>query len=190
MIEQSDGGERVYDLYSRLLKDRIIFIRGLFDQNMADSVVAQLLFLESSDNTEDIRLYINSPGGEISAMYAIYDTMNYVKPDIVTVAMGDCISAASFILASGTKGKRYALPNANIMIHELSSGTSGKASDVKNYFKHLEFLHSKLAKHYSKFTGQPLRKIKKDMEIDYYMSPEEAKDYGLIDKIYKGRGIR
>lgn len=179
--------ERVYDLYSRLLKDRIVFIRGPFNQDMADSVVAQLLFLETSDPTEDIRLYINSPGGQVDAMYAIYDVMNYVTPDIVTVGIGHCASAASFILAAGTKGKRYALPNTEIMIHELSTGTQGKAGDVRNYVKHMERLYDKMAKHYVGFTGQKLAKIKKDMERDFFMYAEEAVGYGLIDEVHESR---
>jgi len=179
--------ERVYDLYSRLLKDRIIFIKGPFHQDMADAVVAQLLFLESSDPEEDIRMYINSPGGEINAMYAIFDTMQYVKCDIVTVGMGQCASAASFILAAGTKGKRHALPNTNIMIHELSTGAEGKANQIRNYVKHMEHLYEKMAKHYVGFTGQRLNKVKKDMEIDYFMSADEAKEYGLIDEVHDNR---
>lgn len=176
--------ERVYDLYSRLLKDRIVFIKGEFCPDMADAVTAQLLFLESFDSEADITLYINSPGGDVHAMYAIYDVMNYIKPDIVTVALGSCASAASFILAAGAKGKRSALPNTDIMIHELSTGTSGKAGDVRNYVKHMESLYERMAKDYAKFTGQDLEKVKRDMERDYYMSAEEAKDYGLIDTIH------
>lgn len=183
----SEGQENVYDLYSRMLKDRIIFIKGTFSQEMADSVVAQLLFLESVDSEADIMMYINSPGGNISSMYAIFDTMQYIKPDVVTVGMGQCSSAASFILASGAKGKRYALPNTDIMIHELSSGTEGKANEIRNYVKHMERLWEKMAKHYVKYTGQKITKIKKDMETDYFMSAEEAKIYGLIDEVHEAR---
>lgn len=179
--------ERVYDLFSRLLKDRIIFIRDEFNQAMADSVVAQLLFLESSDNESDIYMYINSPGGSLSAMFAIYDVMQYVKPDIVTFGMGICMSAASFILASGTKGKRFALPNTEIMIHELSTGTQGKFNDIKNYVAQAEKLHNRLAEYYHEITGQSLKKIKKDMERDYFMSAEEAVKYGLIDAVQNKR---
>lgn len=189
VIEKGPGDqERVYDLYSRLLKDRIVFIRGVFDQSMADSVVAQLLFLETTDPEKDIFMYINSPGGEINSMYAIYDVMRYIKPDVVTVGMGVCASAASFILSGGAKGKRFALPNTDIMIHELSSGSSGKANEIRNHYKHLERLYNKMADHYSEFTGQGVEKIKKDMMIDYYMTPEEAVEYGLIDSIYTERG--
>lgn len=180
--------ERMYDLYSRLLKDRIIFIKGVFDQNMADSVVAQLLFLETSDPDKDIYMYINSPGGELTALYAIYDVMSYVKPDIVTVGMGMCASAASFVLAAGTKGKRYALPNTQIMIHELSTGTQGKAGDIVVYVDHMKRLHAKMAEYYVKFTGQKLSKIKKDMQRDYYMTSAEAIEYGLIDEVHSSRG--
>ncbi len=179
--------ERAYDLYSRLLKDRIIFVRDLIEPSMADALVGQLLFLESDSPAKDINMYINSPGGEIAAMYAIYDTMTYIQSDIVTIGFGECMSGASFLLAAGTKGKRYALPNTSIMIHELSSGVRGKYNDLKNRQKHLDKLHDKMAKHYVEFTGQKLSKIKKDMERDYYMSAEEAMDYGLIDEVQTTR---
>jgi ATP-dependent Clp protease protease subunit len=188
VIEQGPNDqERVYDLFSRLLKDRIIFIRGVFNSEMADIVVAQLLFLESDSPTKDIYMYINSPGGELSSLYSIFDTMNYVKNDITTIGMGMVASAASFILAAGTKGKRYALPNAQLMIHELSSGMNGKYNDMKNNFKHTEHLYNKMAKHYVDFTGQKLSKIKRDMERDFYMSAEDAKSYGLIDEVQYNR---
>ena len=180
--------ERMYDLYSRLLKDRIIFIRGAFNQDMADSVVAQLLLLETTDPDKDIYMYINSPGGYITSMYAIYDVMSCVKPDIVTVGMGQCASAGSFILAAGTKGKRFALPNTEVMIHELSGGTEGKAQDMFNQLDHTRKLWDKMAKHYVGFTGQKLAKIKKDMSRDHYMSAEEAIEYGLIDEVHETRG--
>lgn len=179
--------ERVYDLYSRLLRDRIIFIKGEFNQEMADAVVAQLLFLESSDSDSDIYIYINSPGGHITALYAIFDVMQYINPDIVTVGMGMCASAASFILAAGTNGKRFALPNTEVMIHELSGGFQGKAQEMFNKIEHTKKLYDKMAKHYVNFTGQKLAKIKADMKKDFYMSAEEAKDYGLIDKIHAKR---
>jgi len=181
--DKGTGKERVYDLFSLLMQDRIIFIRGKFDQDLADIVVAQLLYLESNDKEADINMYINSPGGEISSMYAIYDTMQYIKNDIVTIGMGTVASAASFIMAAGTKGKRFALPNVNAMIHELSSGMEGKYHDIKNRYEHTEYLYDKMAKHYVEFTGQKLTKIKKDMQKDFYMNSEEAKEYGLIDKI-------
>jgi len=179
--------ERMYDLYSRLLRDRIIFIRGSFNDEMADAVVAQLLFLESSDPESDIYMYVNSPGGYITSMYAIFDVMQYIRPDIVTVGMGQCASAASFILAAGTKGKRFALPNTEIMIHELSGGAQGKAQDMFNTLEHTKKLWDKMARHYVGFTGQKLARIKKDMSRDYYMSAEEAKEYGLIDEIHAER---
>jgi len=182
-----DNQERVYDLYSRMLKDRIIFIRGPFDAEMADAVVAQLLFLESVDNSADIFMYINSPGGEVTAMYAIYDVMNYIKPDVVTVGFGVCASAGSFILAAGTKGKRHALPNCEIMLHELSGGSGGKFNDIKIGYEHTVKLYERMIGDYSKFTGQDLQKIKKDLERDFYMSAEESKTYGLIDAVHTNR---
>jgi ATP-dependent Clp protease protease subunit len=180
--------ERVYDLYSRILKDRIIFIRGAFNSEMANAIVAQLLFLESDSPTKDIYMYINSPGGEISSLYSIFDTMNYIKNDIVTIGIGTVASAGSFVLAAGTKGKRYALPNTEIMLHQLSSGLSGKYDDMKNNFKHTEHLHNKMMKHYVEFTGQKLNKIKKDLERDFFMTSEEAKNYGIIDEVQYKRG--
>jgi ATP-dependent Clp protease protease subunit len=181
------GNEKVYDLYSRLLKDRIIFISGEFTGQLSDIVVAQLLFLEADDKDRDIYVYINSPGGDVFAMYAIYDTMTYIKPDIVTVGFGSVASAGSFILAAGTKGKRYALPNTEIMIHELSSGYSGKAGDVRVHYRHLERLYEKMANHYSKFTGKSPETLKVDMQRDFYMSAEEAVEYGIIDSVQEKR---
>lgn len=175
--------ERAYDLYSRLLKDRIVFIKGGIDEGFADAVVGQLLFLESDSAEKDIYMYINSPGGLLDEMYAIYDVMSYIKPNIVTVGYGTCASAASFLLAAGTKGKRFALPNTNIMIHELSSGVRGKYHEIINRTEHIKRSYDKMAHDYVKFTGQKLSKIVKDMKIDYYMSAEEAKEYGLIDEI-------
>lgn len=188
VIEKDDkDNERAYDLYSRMLKDRIIFINGPFDQEMADSVVAQLLFLEADDNEKDIMMYINSPGGAVISMYAIYDTMQYIKPDIVTIGYGHCCSAGSFILAAGTKGKRYALPNTDIMIHELSSGNSGKYHDMKATWAYTERLHTKMAKSYVDFTGKDLKTIKADMETDNWLTADEAVKYGLIDKVENKR---
>ncbi len=187
IIEQGKDGERVYDLYSRLLRDRVIFIGGEFESYMSNSVVAQLLFLESFDADKDIYMYINSPGGRIDSMYAIYDTMQYIKPDITTIGFGTVASAGSFILAAGTKGKRFCLPNTDIMIHELSAGTGGKFNEMETQFEHTKKLHAKMAKHYSQMTGQRISKIKKDMEKDYFMTPEEAKEYGLIDEVQTKR---
>jgi len=184
VIEKGEKGqEKMYDLYSRLLKDRIIFVKDVFEDNMANSVVAQLLFLESVDKDADIYMYINSPGGVITSMNCIYDTMCYIKPDIVTLGMGQVASAASFILAAGTKGKRFALPNTSIMIHELSSGLDGKFKDMKNAFTHTAETHRKMSEYYSKFTGQKVEKVMSDMELDFYMTSEEAVSYGLIDDV-------
>jgi ATP-dependent Clp protease protease subunit len=184
VIEQGPNNqERAYDLYSRLLKDRIVFIKGGMDSGYADAIVGQLLFLESDSPEKDIYMYINSPGGVVDEMYAIYDVMSYIKPDISTVGYGGCASAASFLLAAGTKGKRFALPNTDIMIHELSGGAVGRHHEIKNTIKHIDRQYEKMAKDYVKFTGQTLNKIKKDMKIDYFMTAEEAKDYGLIDEI-------
>ncbi len=185
--DKGTGTERVYDLFSLLMKDRIIFIRGAFNQDLADVVVAQLLYLESSDPEANIYMYINSPGGEVSSMYAIYDTMSYIKNDIVTIGMGTVASAASFILAAGTYGKRYVLPNVELMLHELSSGMDGKYHEMKNRFEHTQMLYDKMAKHYAKFTGQKLSKIKKDMKKDHYMTAKEALEYGLVDAIQDKR---
>ena len=189
VIEKSEGDqERVYDLYSRLLRDKIVFIRGVIDQNLADSVVAQLLFLDSTD-TEDINIYINSPGGEISAMYSVFDTINYIKSDVSTLGLGTCASAASFLLACGKKGKRFALPNTQIMLHELSGGVSGKVGDIRGNYKHMESLHNAMSSQYSKMTGQKLSKIRRDLERDFHMTPKEAMDYGLIDGITVKRKV-
>ena len=182
------NNDRVYDLYSRLLKDRIIFIRGTFEENMSNSIVAQLLFLESQDAQKDIYMYIDSHGGELGAMYAIFDTMQYVRPEICTIGIGKAMSAGSFILAAGTKGKRFALPNAQIMIHELASGTQGKVNEIVNEYNHVMTLYEKMANYYVEFTGQPLKKIKRDMQKDFYMTAEEAKKYGLVDEVHYRRG--
>ena len=185
IIEKNDkgDGERAYDPFSRMLKDRIVFISGPFDQNMADSVVAQLLYLEVDDPEADVYMYINSPGGAITAMYAIYDTMTYIRPDIVTIGYGMVASAGSFILAAGTKGKRFALPNTEIMIHELSTGAGGKAGDIFQYVEHTKRLYDKMAAQYVTFTGQDLEKVKQDMQRDFFMTSDEAVEYGLIDKV-------
>lgn len=177
------GKERSYDLFSRLLKDRIIFITGQFDDQMANVVVAQLLFMEMLDEDVDIYMYINSPGGQVSSMYAIYDCMNYIKNDVVTLGFGNVASAASFILAAGAKDKRYILPNCEVMIHELSGGVQGKATDMEINLKHSLKLREKMSNHYVEMTGQSLEKVKSDMERDYWMDAKEAVEYGLADKI-------
>lgn len=179
--------ERVYDLYSRLLKDRIIFIGTGFNDDMANSIVAQLLFLESSDPDRDIYMYINSPGGLITSMYAIYDTMNYVRPNVITIGFGQVASAGSFILAAGTKGKRYVLPNTEVMIHELSAGHQGKATDLEIHIKQSIKLRDRMAKQYVEMTGQSLKRIKRDMEREYFMSAEEAVKYGIVDSVQSVR---
>lgn len=180
--------ERMYDLYSRLLKDRIIFLRGDFVPEMADIVVPQLLFLESADPEKDIFMYINSGGGEIRSMYAIHDAMQYIKPDVCTLAYGIAASAASFILMAGAKGKRFALPNTDIMIHELAGGLQGKAKDMRNEWSRVDKLDKKLNKHIAEYTGQSLKKIEKDVKLDFYLNPEEAVEYGIIDAVHYKRG--
>ncbi len=185
VIEQTNLGERSYDIYSRLLKDRIIMLNGEVSDETASIIVAQLLFLESADPEADISFYINSPGGSITAGLAIYDTMRAIKPDVSTICVGLAASMGSFLLTAGTPGKRYALPNSEILIHQPSvyGGFQGQATDIKIHTEHLLRVKSKLNKIYSEITGQPLEKIEKDMERDFYMSAEEAKEYGLIDKI-------
>jgi len=188
IIEQGPNGqEKMYDVFSRMLKDRIIFVTDSISMTMANEIVAQLLFLESDSTEKDICMYINTPGGRIDAMYAIYDTMSYIKPDIITVGFGEVMSAGTFLIAAGTKGKRYALPNTQFMIHEMSSGTEGKAHEMFNYLKHMEFLYNKFAHHMSMLTGQKEKKIREDMKVDFYMSADEAVTYGLIDSVQSKR---
>jgi ATP-dependent Clp protease protease subunit len=183
VIEGSGNKEKVYDLYSRLLKDRIIFIGKAFTEDLANSVVAQLLFLEADNPTEDIIMYINSPGGYVSAETAIFDTMNYVKPDVSTVCVGQAASAAACILAAGAKGKRRALKNARIMLHQVSGGSSGHIEDMKIEVKEAEFLNEKMIEELAKITKKSVKRIKEDLNRDYYMSAEEAKKYGIIDEV-------
>jgi ATP-dependent Clp protease protease subunit len=185
--EGQNGQEKVYDIYSRMLKDRVVFIRGEFNPELADLITAQLLFLESQDKEKDIYLYINSPGGMISSMFSIFDTMRYITPDVVTITYGQACSAGSFILAAGAKGKRNALKNSDIMIHELSGGHQGKFHEMKNSFEHTQYLYDKMADYYVEFTGQSLETIKEDMRKDFYMSAEAAKKYGLIDSVHESR---
>lgn len=182
VVEQTGRGERSYDIYSRLLKDRIIFLGEVNDQT-ASLVVAQLLFLAAEDPDKDIFLYINSPGGSISSGFAIYDTMQYVKPDVSTICIGMAASMGAFLLNAGTKGKRFALPNSEIMIHQPSGGTQGQATDIKIQAERIIRMRSKLNKIMSDNTGKPLKTIEKDTERDYFMTPEEAKEYGLIDDV-------
>ena len=183
VLEQTSRGERTYDIYSRLLKDRIIFLGEEVNDVSANLIVAQLLFLESEDPGKDIQLYINSPGGSVSAGWAIYDTMHYVKCDVSTICMGMAASMGAFLLAGGAKGKRFALPKAEIMIHQPSGGAQGQASDIKIVADKIIDTRRKLNEHLAANTGQPLSVIEVDTERDHYMSAEEAKAYGLIDDV-------
>ena len=185
VVETTGRGERAYDIYSRLLKDRIIFIGSPIDDTIANLVIAQMLFLEAEDPAKDVFLYINSPGGSVTAGMAIYDTMQFIKPDVVTTCMGMAASMGAFLLAAGTKGKRAALPNSRIMIHQPMAGTQGQVSDIEIMTK--EFLGTKkrLNELLVLHTGQPLEKIEIDTDRNYFMSADESKEYGLIDKVYK-----
>jgi ATP-dependent Clp protease protease subunit len=183
VIEDGENGEVTYEIYSRLLKDRIIFLQGEFNDVMANSIVSKLLYLQAINDKEDIYMYINSPGGQLTSANAIYDVMQYVKPDINTLGIGSVCSAGSFILAAGTKGKRASLKSTEIMIHELSGGTSGKANDMFQHMEHTKKQYERMAKQYASFTGKSLKTIKKDMQRDYFMTSDEALGYGLIDKI-------
>ena len=188
VVERTSTGERSYDLYSRLLEDRIIFLSGPIDDNVANTVVAQLLYLEGKDPTKDICLYINSPGGSVSAGLAIYDTMNYIKCDVSTICIGMAASMGAFLLSSGTKGKRYALPNSEIMIHQPLGGAQGQASDIKIHAEHIILCtKAKLNRILSENSGNDLATIERDTDRDYYMSAEEARAYGLIDKVFVRR---
>ncbi len=189
VIEKSDRGTTAYDLYSRLLEDRIIFLTGPIDDNVANLVVGQLLFLETKDPDKDISLYINSPGGSISAGMAIFDTINYVKCDVVTICVGLAASMAAFLLCSGTKGKRYALPNSEIMIHQPLGGTEGQASDIMIAAEHIAKLKQKLNSILSERTGQPLSRIEKDTDRDNWLTALNAVEYGIIDQVYYTRKI-
>ena len=182
VIEKEQGSERCYDIYSRLLKDRIILLNGEINDNTANSIVAQLLFLDS-ENNDDISIYINSPGGSITSGMAIYDTMNIIKSDVSTICIGMSASMAAFLLSSGTKGKRYILPNAEVMIHQPLGGAQGQATEIKIAATRILKLKDKLNKILSKNTNQPLEKIQNDTERDYFLDAEEAKQYGIIDKI-------
>ncbi|HPA25268.1 MAG TPA: ATP-dependent Clp endopeptidase proteolytic subunit ClpP [bacterium] len=185
VIEKTNLGERAYDIYSRLLKDRIIFLGSAIDDAIANTVIAQLLFLDSEDNKKDIKLYINSPGGSVTAGLAIYDTMQYVKADVSTICVGTAASMGAVILAAGAKGKRLALPNAEIMLHQVMGGAEGQAIDIKIRAEHILKVKDKLNKILAEHIGQSLDKIEKDSDRDFFMTAEEAKKYGLIDKIIK-----
>jgi ATP-dependent Clp protease, protease subunit len=187
VIEQSGRGERSYDIYSRLLKERIIFMVGPVNDQTANLVVAQLLFLESENPDKDISFYINSPGGSVSAGMAIFDTMNFIKPDVSTMCIGFAASMGAFLLAAGAKGKRFSLPNSKIMIHQPSGGSQGQATEIEIQAREILKTREQLNKILAERTGQPLERIAKDTERDYYMTADETKDYGLIDKVIAKR---
>lgn len=187
VVEQTSRGERAYDIYSRLLKERLVFVVGPIDDYMANVIVAQLLFLESENPDKDVNLYINSPGGVVTAGLAIYDTMQYIRCDVSTMCIGQAASAASLLLMAGTKGKRYALPNSRVMIHQPSGGAQGQATDIEIQAREILYLRNRLNNIYVKHTGQPIEQIERDMERDRFMSGEEAKAYGLIDSVLERR---
>ena len=187
VIEQSGRGERAYDIYSRLLKERVIFLVGPINDGMANLVVAQLLFLESENPDKDIHLYINSPGGSVSAGMAMYDTMQFIKPDVSTLCTGLAASMGAFLLCAGAKGKRFCLPNSRVMIHQPSGGFSGQASDIEIHAKEVLYLKRKLNEMMAHHTGQPLEVIERDTDRDNFMSAEEALKYGMIDRVLKSR---
>ena len=187
VVEQSSRGERSYDIYSRLLEDRIVFLTGEVNDISADIVIAQLIFLEGKDPDKDISLYINSPGGSVTAGMAIFDTMNYIKCDVNTICVGLAASMGSFLLAAGAKGKRFSLPNSEIMIHQPLGGTQGQASDIAIHAEHILKTKRRMTKILAEATGQPLEKVERDMDRDYFMTAEEALRYGVIDKIFVHR---
>ena len=187
VVEQTSRGERAYDIFSRLLKDRILFIGTPIDDADANLVIAQLLFLEAEDPDKDIHIYINSPGGSVTASLAIYDTMQYIKPAIETICMGQAASGAALLLTAGAKGKRYALPHARIKIHQPHGGAQGQASDIQIQAKEILRMRQELDRIIASHTGQPLERIEKDSDRDFFMSPEEAKEYGLIDEVIHSR---
>ena len=188
VIEKSSFGERAYDIYSRLLKERIVFLGGPIDDNLANIIIAQLLFLESEDPKKDITLYINSPGGSATSTLAIVDTIRHIKPDVSTVCVGLAASGGAIVLAAGQKGKRFALPNSEIMIHQPLGGAEGQATDIEISAKHILKLRERLNKFLAEATGQKLDKIEKDVERDFFMYADEAKKYGIIDDIVKPKG--
>jgi len=187
VVEQTSRGERAYDIYSRLLKDRIVFIGGPIDDYVANLVIAQILFLEAEDPEKDIHFYINSPGGIVTAGIAIYDTMQYVRPDVSTICIGQAASMGSFLLASGAKGKRFALPYARIMLHQPLGGVQGQATDIDIHAREILRMKDTLNELLAKHTGQPKDRITRDTERDFFMSAQEAKDYGIIDEIFTER---
>ena len=191
VIEKSQFGERAYDIYSRLLKERIIFLGGPINDPVANTVIAQLLFLESEDEKKDIKLYINSPGGSVPSTLAIYDTMQYLKPDVSTICIGMAASGAALLLTAGTKGKRFSLPNSEIMIHQImAGGIGGQATEIEISARHILKLKDRLNQILAKHTGKPIAQVEKDTDRDNYMDPEEAKKYGLIDEVIKRKNIK
>jgi len=188
VIEKSPLGERAYDIYSRLLKDRIVFLGGPIDDNVANIIIAQLLFLAAEDSNKDITLYINSPGGSVTSTLAIIDTMNYIKPDVATVCVGMAASGGAWVLSAGQKGKRFALPNAEMMIHQPLGGTEGQASDIAITAEHIIKTKKNLIKIMAKNTSQTETQIEKDLDRDFYLSADEAKKYGLVDEIIRAKG--
>lgn len=190
VIEQSSRGERAYDIYSRLLKDRIIMLSGQVTDDLANSIIAQLLFLDAQDSEKDIYLYINSPGGSVTAGLAIFDTMNFIKADVQTIVMGMAASMGSFLLTAGEKGKRFALPNAEIMIHQPLGGAQGQATEIEIAARHILQTRERLNKILSERTGQPIEVIEKDTDRDNFMTTQEAKDYGLIDEIMESNSLK
>ena len=189
VIEQSPRGERAYDIYSRLLKERIVFLGGVVDDEIANLIIAQFLFLEAEDPKRDITLYINSPGGMVTAGLAIYDTMQYIRPDVSTLCLGQAASMGAMLLAAGAKGKRYTLPNARILIHQPMGGFQGQATDIDIHAREILRLRQKLDEILAAHTGQPLERIQEDTERDFFMSGEEAGEYGLIDEVIAKRDI-
>ncbi|MDC0213388.1 ATP-dependent Clp endopeptidase proteolytic subunit ClpP [Gammaproteobacteria bacterium] len=187
VVEQSARGERAYDIYSRLLKDRIIFLVGPVEDHMANLVVAQLLFLESENPDKDIHLYINSPGGSVSAGMSIYDTMQFIRPDVSTLCVGQAASMGAFLLAAGAQGKRYALPNSRMMLHQPSGGSRGVAADIEIQAQEILLMRERLNLLISEHTGKPIETIEKDTDRDFWMSPDQAAEYGLVDTVQKTR---
>ncbi|MCL5004804.1 MAG: ATP-dependent Clp endopeptidase proteolytic subunit ClpP [Patescibacteria group bacterium] len=187
VIEKSQYGERAYDIYSRLLKDRIIFLGGPINDQVANSIIAQLLFLEHEDPKKDIKLYVNSPGGVVSAGLAIYDTMQHIKPDVSTICVGMAASMGAVLLAAGKKGKRFALPNSEVLLHQVLGGVEGQAIEVEIAARQILKIKDKLNQILAKHVGQPMSKIEKDTDRDFYLSAQEAKEYGIIDEIIKGK---
>ena len=190
VVEQTPRGERSYDIYSRLLKDRIIFLGTQIDDHVANTIIAQLLFLEASDPDKDIYIYINSPGGSVSSTIAIYDTIQYIKSDVSTICMGMAASGAALILTSGTKGKRFALPNSRIMIHQPLGGAQGQVTDIEIQTKELQRIKKTINHIITLHTGQPYEKVERDTERDFYLTAEESKNYGIVDEVMKNREVK